>query len=194
MRNDRLTVLCLDEISAGNENHLTGNDILSVNSYTSVELAVVLVFGKDLERRRDILYVDKWLQYMGLSILFFWIAFAIILHNVRRLRGIAHHGLISTLIESAVPFIGIGTIQIDHRSEKIFFGMLLMLGVVTNPLWSDIFLVQTYEVMDEKVTTFDQLAKINSKIFVSLHLKMHKSTIPERIRYISILLHYLIKI
>lgn len=134
MRNDRLTVLCLDEISARNENHLTGNDILSVNSYSSVELAVVLVYGKDLERRRDILHVDKWLQYMGLSILFFWIAFAIILHKVRRWRGIAQHGLISTLIESAVPFIGVGTIQMDHRSEKIFFGMLLMLGVVTNPL------------------------------------------------------------
>lgn len=69
-----------------------------------------------------------------------------------------------------------------------------MLGIVTNPLWSDIFLVQTYEVMDEKVTTFIQLAKIHSKIFMSLNLRMHKLDIAERIRYLSISLHHFIMI
>lgn len=184
-RRNQQNVLCIDQLSAVNES-LDTNEIVNRHTlypYNSIELAVVLVYGTDLKRRKDILYIPDWVRYLGFWIVFFWISFALILCVIRRRIGIANHGIISTLIESAVPFIGVGTIQMDHRWEKIFFGMLLMLGVVTNPLWSDIFLVQTYQIMDEKISTFEQLSKIQSPIYLYSSLEGDTVLVNELIRY-----------
>lgn len=182
-------------MSAANEN-LDSNEAdyrHTLYPYNSIELAVVLVYGTDVKRRKDTLYIPEWVRYMGFWILFFWISFALILCVIRRRRGIAHHGLNSTLIETDVFFIGVGTIQMDHRWEKIFFGILLMLGVVTNPLWSDIFLVQTYQMMDEKISLilirFDQLAKIQSPIYLYSSLEGDSVLVNELIRCILRNLH-----
>lgn len=175
--------MCLDPISAASETLAESGYQYSLYPYNSVELAVVLVYGTDLKRRKDILYIPGWVRYMGFWILVFWVSFALILHAVRRRIGISRFGFISTLIESAIPFIGGGNLQMDNRLEKLFFGILLLLGVVTNPLWSDIFLVQTYQVLDETISTFDQLAKIHSPIYLYPSLRGNFELVNELIRY-----------
>lgn len=45
----------------------------------------------------------------------------------------------------------------NHQLDRLFFGILLVFGIVSGPLWQDIFLDQTYQILDDKVITFQQI-------------------------------------
>lgn len=150
--------------------------------YNAMDVAVVLVYGSDLKRRTDVLFVPEWAKIVSIWVLIFWFIFASILCIMRQIWNLNRGDFISSLIDTASANIGFGNLQMNHRLERLFFGMLLIFSIVAGPLWQDVFLVQTYQILDEKVSTFQELATINAPIYSSITLS-NRFIVQEKLRY-----------
>lgn len=158
-----------------NELGFSPNERSSINSsksrmyrlypHGSLHLAIVFFYGSDVRREKDIEFIPEEVKGMAIFILSSWIVFATILYLIRRRASVRYGGFLSSLIDTCVPLMGGGVSHMTHRFERFFFGTLLLMVIVLSPLWSDVFLIQTYQVLDEKITSLRQLAVIDPPIY-----------------------------
>lgn len=149
--------------------------------YDSIELVVLFFYGNDFKRQLEIFIVPESIQIAaGLFVLFVILAASILCFIRRKLR-LRRDGLFSTFIDTMVAFIAGGTLQMRHKLERWFFGILLTSALFITALWTGDVLDCMYQ-MDKKITTFQQLADINSPIFIPTSFKGQESAIHEMLR------------
>lgn len=133
-------------------------------SYHSIDLVVLFVYGADFTREMNILFVPRSIQLLISSILLFKISAVIILYIIRRKFQLRRNDFMSALIDTMVAFTAGGNLRMGHKLERIFFGILLIGNFFIISLFSGDLLDCFYRILDQKVSTFEQLATMNPTI------------------------------
>lgn len=142
----------------------------------------MFVYGKDIQRQRNISSVPSVVQ-IGISIFItFIIVAAIILCVIRKKLKLRHDSLFSTFVVIIVIFVGGGRLEMRHKLERWFFGTLTIVAFFMTSLWLGDFLGNIYQTMDQKISTFEQLAEINPPIYIPADFKLHSDEIHQMLR------------
>lgn len=139
--------------------------------YESRKLSVIFVYGTDFTRRMNItMSIPEPIQMMAGYILLFVVLAAIILRLIRKKWKLRRDGLFSTFIDTMIAFIDGGNLRMQHKFERWFFGVLLIAAFFISSLFVGDLLDCVYRIIYEHINTFEQLAQINSSIYISSSL------------------------
>lgn len=141
---------------------------------------IVFFYGTDVKRQRNEFLYTEVMKAMVVWILMIWLWFAIMLYILRKIANLSHKNFIPSFIKTLIPLIR--SEGVHHRLEKIFFGTLLLAIISISPLWSDVFLIQTYQVPDQKIRTFRQLAVIDPPIYSATHSHIDETALKNILR------------
>lgn len=154
----------------------------SLYPYSSVELTVAFVYGIDYTRRTNHMPIPQSVQILLTVILLFICLAAIILCIIRRKFKLRPDGLFSTYIDASVAIIAGGNLRMQHKFERLFFGILLIGAFfMTNLLTGDV-LFHIYRSRNQ-VNTFEHLATIDSPIYINPSLA--HTTVQEILKFVS---------
>lgn len=151
--------------------------------YDSIELVVLFIYGQNFKRQQEVFIIPESIKIVGILFAVFVSLAAIILCFIRHKLKLRRNGLFATCIDTMVAFIAGGTLQMRHKLERLFFGILLISALFMTALWTGDLLDCMYQNMDQKITTFKQLADINAPIFCPTSLKERNILIHEMLRY-----------
>lgn len=151
--------------------------------YDSDTLTVIFVYGVDFNRQKNILLVPESIQLLAGLIALSMSASALILSIIRRKLNIRRSGLISTLIDTLISFVAGGNLRVKHGMERWFFAILLIGTFFITTIFAGGLLDYFYRILDQKIDTLEQLAVVNSPIYVSSSAKMHVNQIGEMLRF-----------
>lgn len=145
--------------------------------YQSLELGVIFIYGKDFTRRMNfILIPESVLLLAGLIMLYICLS-AAVLCIIRRKFNLRRSDMISAFIDTLIPFIGGGNLRIEHKWEKWFLGILLIGAFFITSLFVGDLLDCVHLILNQKVSTFEQLAKINPWVVLAGSIKLHRSDV-----------------
>lgn len=153
--------------------------------YHANELAVFFVYGKDFTRRLNISHVPESIQILTSVIALFVSFSAIVLCIVRKMLKLRRNGLLASFIDVMIPFIGGGNIRIQHKFEKWFFGILFIGAFFIVSEFSGDLVDWVVSIWNQKINTFEQLAKINPPIFIIPTLKERSRHIEAMLRLVK---------
>lgn len=137
-----------------------------VYPYYAVDLVVVFTYGEDYTRYQNILLIPDAILIMGGFIMLYIFVSAIVLYFFRKKFKLQRASVLSAFIDTLIPFIGGGNIQIDHKWEKWFFGILLIGSFFIVSLFAGDLLDCIYLILNQKITKFEQLAEIDTSLVV----------------------------
>lgn len=136
--------------------------------YHRNNLIVLFVYGTDIRRqfwnselRFELLRNGDDL-FDGLIILI-----AAALCFMRRWLRLPHDGYVSSYIDVLIIFFGGGRFRMHHRLEGWFFVIITIASVFLVSLWVNIALFASLEIPIESAITFEELANLNSPIYLS---------------------------
>lgn len=112
----------------------------------------------------------------GIILFFIWLA-TITLCIIRRKLGLSRAGFISPFIDCLIPFIGGGNIQMRHKFEGWFFGVLMFSAFLKLSVFGGDLVDSVIQIIKSKVSKFEQLAETNSTIYINTPLKFHSENI-----------------
>lgn len=150
--------------------------------YSTVELRVIFVYGKDFDRRMNIFFVPKSVQLVGILVLLFIFAAAIFLYITRQKLRLPHNDFPSALFDCWIPFIGGGNLRAEHRLERWFFAILLFGAFFIMSVFSSDLLDCVVRVLNAKVSTFAELAEINPPIYSNIEFYLDSDLIYEKLK------------
>lgn len=160
-----------------------GTTLRPLYPYRSDELSVFFVYGKDFQRQLNLFVeIPKPIKVVASLIVLFVSLAAIVLHFIRRTFGLPRDDLVSTHIDCWIPFIGGGNLAIQHRFERWFFGMLLFSAFFIMSVFAGDLLDSAIKVLNQKISTFEQLAQLNSPIAINPALIQDSNMIHEMLR------------
>lgn len=159
-------------------------NVLRLYPYQTKKIGVIFVYGTDLERQRNIWFIPKSTQFGFIILLIFFNLSAILLYVFRKKMKLRGDGIISTSIDIMVAFTAGGNLRIHHKLERWFFGILLISAFFLTSIFMGDLLASVYSVVN-KIHTFEQLAQINSPIFIHPTFKPQSNLICEMLRFES---------
>lgn len=159
-------------------------DLHPLYPFHSVELDVVFVYGKDFTRQMNILFIPMSVQLMAALIVLFMGLATIALSILRRKWNLRRRGLITTFIDTLIAFISGGNLRMQHKLERWFFGILLFGAFFLTSIFAGDLLDCVYQILNQEVSTFDQLAEINAPIFINPTLSIHNKHILGLLRFV----------
>lgn len=145
-----------------------------------VELVVLFIYGVDYQRQSN---NNQTLLKFGIFVVN-WITLIIILAAtalflIRRLVRLRRDGVISTLIDVMVIFIGGGHLRFSHKMERWIFAIMSISAIFINTLFLDGLLFPSYLHQQRNVDTFEKLAEINAPVYLGSVLRRYEPTIRE---------------
>lgn len=150
--------------------------------YHAIELYVSFVYGEDIPRHHNISITPKTVQILIILIMVLMIITAIILYVMRRRLVLRRNDFISSIIDTLIAFIAGGNLRMQHTFERQIFAIVLFAAFFITSLFSGNLLDYTIQSMNQKISTFEQLAKINSTIYTSQKLSAYDDDIHEMLR------------
>lgn len=132
--------------------------------YDSIELAVIFVYGNDFPRRMNILIFPEALQMIFGSVGIYIDLTTFVLYIIRKQLKYRRKCLVSSFMDTVIPFIVGGNVEIRQKYEKLFFIILLISAFLMTSVFSGDLLDCFIRILNQKVSTFEQLAKVNSSI------------------------------
>lgn len=145
--------------------------------YHSIELNTFFVYGTDFKRELNIFFVPKSVQIVAFVVLLLIGLAAIILRIIRQRLNLPRNNFMTTFIDCWIPFIGGGNLQMEHRAERWFFGILLFGAFFIMSVFSGDLLDTVIQVLNAKVSNFEELADINPPIYIDMDLYLHSDII-----------------
>lgn len=154
----------------------------SLYPYDSKNLAVIFIYGVDFQRRMNISVTPNSTRLLIILIIIFMSSAAIILFFIRRNIENRRNEIIGTFIDILVAFIGGGNLRMQHKFERCFFGILLIAAFFVTLLFAGDILDLIYRNLNQRISTFQQLASINSPVYIIPALRMYSTRIDEMLR------------
>lgn len=168
--------------SSRTSSEMDRNKAYKIYPYSSLELSVMFFYGDDFLRRRNISFIPKSIRIIGITFFFIIVSAAIILHMIRKRIRNRRCDVISIIIDTIVIFIAGGNLRMHHKFERLFFGICLIGALFITSLWCGDLLDYIYQTMDQRISTFEQLAEINAPIYIAPSFFSHKSEIYGMLR------------
>lgn len=145
---------------------------------------VIFVYGTDFTRHMNIVFVPESIQTLAVLLVSFMSSATFVLYLMRRKLKL-RNGLTSTFIDIIIAFIAGGNLRVQHKLERSFFGILLIGVFFLISLVASDLLDCVYRILNQRISTFEQLTKINSSIYIKTALTLHKSIIREMLRFVE---------
>lgn len=165
--------------------HDKGTTTHPLYPYDSVKLVVIFVYGTDFTRHMNIVFVPESIQTLAVLLVSFMSSATFVLYLMRRKLKLRRNGLTSTFIDIIIAFIAGGNLRVQHKLERSFFGILLIGVFFLISLVASDLLDCVYRILNQRISTFEQLTKINSSIYIKTALTLHKSIIREMLRFVE---------
>lgn len=153
--------------------------------YESPKLALIFVYGTDSTREMNIVLVPESVRTLAISIGLFVILATTALCFMRRKLKLPRSGSTFTFIDVIIAFIAGGNLRMQHKFERWFFGILLIGTFFINSLFTGDLLDCVIRILNQRISTFQQLADINSPIYISKTLAMHEFNIRKMLRFVA---------
>lgn len=147
-----------------------------------MEIRVIFVYGQDYTRHMNILLIPGYVQILSGVIMLFICLASIVLWIIRRKLELRRNDFVSAFIDTIIPFIGGGNVRMEHKWEKWFFAILLIGAFFITTLFAGDLLDCVYLILNQKITTFDQLAEMNAPIYIVPAMILHHKSIDSLIR------------
>lgn len=152
--------------------------------YNSMELGIIYIYGTDHKPEKFRVLLTG-LGATTLSIFFVLIALAAaVLCFYRRTNRLQRDGYISSFIDVCITFYGGGNLRMRHTFERLFLGMLLIGFFFLMAFWQEAVLFPSFLLYDQRVRTFDDLAKKNPPIYNAISLSESTEIIGQMLRFI----------
>ena len=156
--------------------------IQTLYPHTAIDLKTVFIYGKDFKRGMNVpLIPTSALIAAGVILLFICFA-AIILHTIRRKLKLPGNDYVSSLIDCWIPFVGGGNVRMHHKYERCFFGVLYFSAFLIVSMFGGDLVDNITRILNAKVSTFQQVAEIQSPIYINSPLNMHSDNIQAMIQ------------
>lgn len=149
----------------------------SAYPFRSLKLMVIFVYGTDYTRQMNILMIPEAVQITAATIVFFMGSAAFVLSIIRRKLRLRRNGLILTLIETLVAFIGSGNMNMNHKFERYFFAIVLIMGFFMTSLYAGDLLDCIVQILNQKFTKLEQLKGFRTPIYVPGPMYTYKNYI-----------------
>lgn len=164
---------------------LPNQTIYPLYPYDSVDFAVLFVYGDDFQREMHLFAgIPKTIQLIAIFILLFLSLAAISLRIIRWKLRLPRNDIVSTHIDCWIALIGGGNLEITHRLERWFFGILLCGAFFIVSVFSSDLLGSIVKVFNRKMSTFEDLRKINSPIYIRAEIEAYSQLIHEMLRLV----------
>lgn len=150
--------------------------------HVKIKLKTLFVYGTDYKRKMNIFSVPESVTIVAALVLSFIFAAAITLYIIRRKLRRPPNEFLSAFIDCWIPFIGGGNLRMEHRLERWFFAILLFGAFFIMSVFSGDLLNCVVQVLNEKVSTFAELAEINPPIYSTYELYLHRDLIYEKLK------------
>lgn len=134
-------------------------------------------------RHMDIVFVSEKIQTLIILLASFVSSATIVLYLMRRKLKLRRKGLSTVFIDIIIGFIAGGNLRIQHKLERWFFGVLLVGVFFIISLTAGDLLDCVYRILNQRISTFRQLAKIDSPVYIKQLLAMHGHNIQEMLRF-----------
>lgn len=163
LKNGHASVLRFSSALVDNDGTIT----YPLYPYDSKKLAVIFVYGTNYQRKTNIVLIPKSTKILAILIVTFIILSAIVLYFARQKWHLRRRSPSSALLDTMIAFIAGGNLEMRHRFERWFFGILLFGAFFITSIYTGDLLDCIFSILNQKVETFEQLAKTNSTIFVN---------------------------
>lgn len=184
MKNVLPSALHIDSILMPTGNN-QGTMAYPLYPFDPIELAVVFVYGANFQRQLNILTFPKAVQILsGLIVLFMSLA-ALILSIVRRKWHLRRSNVLSVIEDIIISFIAGGNLQMRHKCERWFFGIMLVAAFFITSIFAGDLFDCIYRILFQEIDTFDKLIATKSPIYINQSLKMYRKDIWTMVRFVS---------
>lgn len=153
-------------------------------SIRTIRLSCLLCFSTALILN-DTQMFSSSLDQLGYLMLLFVTLAAIILCIIRRKCKLRRDGLISTFIDTIVAFINGGNLQMKHKLERYFFGIVLAAAFFITSIFSGSILFYVYRIMDQKIDTFEELGNVKSPIYINYGFGPFSDDVQQMLRFVK---------
>lgn len=156
--------------------------VYPVYTTKSMKMVVYFIYGDDFQRQKDIFRMPQSVRVLYIGMIVFVILASIVLSFIRRKFNLRRGGLFSTCIDTCVAFINGGNLQMQHKWERWFFGILLIASFFLMAICTSDLLCFVYHIEDQKIDTFEELAQTQSPIYGHPIAKKFRMDIEEMFR------------
>lgn len=132
--------------------------IYKLYPYHSTEVIVVFVYGMDFKRERDIFLVPNSILLVTSLVVLFMTLSSMTLFVARRKLNLHGNSITTSIMDCLIPFIGGGNLQMEHRFEKWFFGIMLIGGFFIISVFGGDLVDTVVKIHSSKIETFENLA------------------------------------
>lgn len=150
--------------------------------YHSSTLRAIFVYGSDYKRETDLFTISNSVKVVAALIVSLLTISIITLHAIRSRFGLPGNGVVSIAIDSLNPFIGGGNLQMEHRFERWFFGILLVGAFFIVSVFGGDFVDSVVKILISKVETFDDVSKINPTVYIGKELIIYEAGISDMLK------------
>lgn len=157
--------------------------IYKLYPYHSSKVIVVFVYGTDFKRERDIFLVPKSILLVTILIILFMTLCSMTLFIARRKFNLPGNNITISIMDCLIPFIGGGNLQMEHRFERWFFGIMLIGGFFIIAVFGGDLVDTVVQIHSSKVKTYEDLAATNvTNICLQYGLIWHRETFFKMLR------------
>lgn len=159
------------------------------------------MYGTDFQRQQDISLVPKAMLLVTSTTELFIILSSITLYVGRRIFKLPRASIALSIMDCLIPFYGGGSLRMQHRFERWFFGIMLFSAFLIMAVFGGDLIDAIVQIQSFKIATFDDLAKVNVKhVHWGAELGMYHDEIfkmlrfsqsPSRFSYIAIIYMFL---
>lgn len=162
----------------------TKNDLRLLYPFHTIKLQAIFVYGCDFTREMNILFIPKTVKMLTALIVIFVSLSAIFLSTIRKRLKLGRDGRVIAFLDTISAFIGGGHPRIVHKFEKYIFGILWVGAFFIITLFASDMLFYMYRILNQKITTFQQLSTVNSTIYNNPTLNVYENDIRQMLRCI----------
>lgn len=149
--------------------------------YKTIELKILFIYGSNFKREKNIFFVPPSVQIAAALVLLFIFVSALTLYTLRRKLRVLSNDFFSAVVDCWIPFIGGGNLRMDHRLERLFFGILLFGSFFIMCVFSGDLFDCVVSFLNAKVNTFEKLARINPPIYSIYELSWNEDLIRQKL-------------
>lgn len=161
-----------------------GETVTSLYPYDSDKLLVLFFYHAGGKRKTERLGLSELQMAIQFGFLVVSLLAAGMLSYLRRRNQLRRDGYISCFFDILIGIVGGGNLSMRHRLERWFFGIFLIGNFFLMTFWFDAVFYPTFLIQERSIKTFNQLAKVNPKIYIPFTFMENEEIIKEMLRYV----------
>lgn len=165
MKDDQANVLQVKLVSARNLKE-SQTKAIPLHTYQSTGLAIIFVYGNDMERQQNNIFISFYGDKSTQFIIVFHYSIAAVLCYMRRRHRIPRNDYVSCWLDIFASFFGGGSFRATHRFERWIIGISYVGNFFLLAIWSGLIFYPSFYKLDQSIKSIKEIVSINPPIFI----------------------------